>query len=112
MSEMLPKIPRSKWPQYVDKPQLESGRLLAVADRRSIGGPLVREHQTPDAGAIARDRPLRTLGFLAIAASTGGPPAIAKLLNEQFVCIKVDREERPDVDEIYLTAVQAQGLSR
>jgi uncharacterized protein YyaL (SSP411 family) len=31
---------------------------------------------------------------------------IAKLLNEQFVCIKVDREERPDLDEIYLTAVQ------
>ncbi|MCC7373030.1 MAG: DEAD/DEAH box helicase [Verrucomicrobiales bacterium] len=28
---MLPKIPRSKWSQYVDKPQLESGRLLAVA---------------------------------------------------------------------------------
>ena len=32
--------------------------------------------------------------------------AIAKLLNESFVCVKVDREERPDVDEIYMTAVQ------
>jgi uncharacterized protein YyaL (SSP411 family) len=31
---------------------------------------------------------------------------IAELLNEHFVCIKVDREERPDVDEIYMTAVQ------
>ncbi len=30
----------------------------------------------------------------------------AKLMNEHFVCIKVDREERPDVDEIYMTAVQ------
>ena len=30
----------------------------------------------------------------------------ARLLNENFVCIKVDREERPDVDEIYMTAVQ------
>ena len=31
---------------------------------------------------------------------------IAKYLNENFVCIKVDREERPDVDQIYMTAVQ------
>ena len=33
-------------------------------------------------------------------------PAIAKLLNESFISIKVDREERPDLDEIYMTAVQ------
>ena len=32
--------------------------------------------------------------------------AIAKLMNEHFVCIKVDREERPDVDAIYMTATQ------
>ena len=31
---------------------------------------------------------------------------VAKLMNDHFVCIKVDREERPDVDEIYMTAVQ------
>ncbi len=31
---------------------------------------------------------------------------IAEALNKDFVCIKVDREERPDVDEIYMTAVQ------
>ncbi len=31
----------------------------------------------------------------------------AKLLNENFICIKVDREERPDIDHIYMTAVQA-----
>jgi uncharacterized protein YyaL (SSP411 family) len=34
-------------------------------------------------------------------------PAIARLMNEQFVSIKVDREERPDVDSIYMQAVQA-----
>jgi uncharacterized protein YyaL (SSP411 family) len=34
-------------------------------------------------------------------------PAIAALMNERFVCIKVDREERPDVDAIYMDAVQA-----
>ena len=33
--------------------------------------------------------------------------AIAKYLNEHFVCIKVDREERPDVDKVYMTFVQA-----
>ncbi|MFO7912501.1 MAG: DUF255 domain-containing protein, partial [Desulfotignum sp.] len=32
---------------------------------------------------------------------------IAKYLNENFVCIKVDREERPDIDAVYMTAVQA-----
>jgi uncharacterized protein len=32
--------------------------------------------------------------------------AIAEQLNLHFVCIKVDREERPDVDQIYMTAVQ------
>ncbi len=31
---------------------------------------------------------------------------IAGLMNENFVCIKVDREERPDVDQIYMEAVQ------
>jgi uncharacterized protein len=33
--------------------------------------------------------------------------AIAALMNERFVNIKVDREERPDVDAIYMEAVQA-----
>ena len=31
---------------------------------------------------------------------------VAKIMNENFICIKVDREERPDVDQIYMTAVQ------
>lgn len=31
---------------------------------------------------------------------------VAKIMNDNFVCIKVDREERPDVDQIYMTAVQ------
>lgn len=33
--------------------------------------------------------------------------AIAKIMNENFVCVKVDREERPDVDKVYMTFVQA-----
>jgi len=31
---------------------------------------------------------------------------IAKMMNDNFVCIKVDREERPDLDSIYMNAVQ------
>jgi len=35
--------------------------------------------------------------------------AIAALLNELFVPVKVDREERPDVDRVYMNALQAMG---
>ncbi len=34
-------------------------------------------------------------------------PATAALLNDHFVCIKVDREERPDLDSLYMSAVTA-----
>ena len=34
-------------------------------------------------------------------------PGIAALMNERFVSVKVDREERPDIDSIYMAAVQA-----
>jgi uncharacterized protein len=30
--------------------------------------------------------------------------SIAAIMNENFVCIKVDREERPDLDSIYMQA--------
>ena len=33
--------------------------------------------------------------------------SVADYMNEHFVCIKVDREERPDVDQVYMDAVQA-----
>ena len=34
-------------------------------------------------------------------------PDVAAVMNERYVCVKVDREERPDVDAIYMDAVQA-----
>src|SRR5215831_10276276 len=34
---------------------------------------------------------------------------IAKLMNDWFVCIKVDREERPDIDNVYMTAIHVLG---
>ena len=33
-------------------------------------------------------------------------PGVAKLMNDAFVCIKVDREERPDIDDVYMTICQ------
>ncbi|SHI57315.1 hypothetical protein SAMN02745146_1070 [Hymenobacter daecheongensis DSM 21074] len=35
---------------------------------------------------------------------------IAAAMNAHFVCIKVDREERPDVDQVYMDALHAMGL--
>ena len=32
--------------------------------------------------------------------------ATARIMNENFICIKVDREERPDIDQVYMSAVQ------
>ena len=34
---------------------------------------------------------------------------IARLMNQHFICIKIDRERRPDVDEFYMTAVHVLG---
>jgi len=34
-------------------------------------------------------------------------PQVAAAMNERYVCVKVDREERPDVDAIYMDALQA-----
>ncbi|HIL81691.1 MAG TPA: thioredoxin domain-containing protein [Myxococcales bacterium] len=38
-------------------------------------------------------------------------PETAKYLNENFVAIKVDREARPDIDAVYMHAVQAMGIN-
>jgi len=35
---------------------------------------------------------------------------VAEVMNQHFVCVKVDREERPDVDASYMDAVQAMGV--
>jgi uncharacterized protein YyaL (SSP411 family) len=32
--------------------------------------------------------------------------SVAQIMNEHFVCIKIDREERPDIDQLYMSAVQ------
>ncbi|HYZ46191.1 MAG TPA: thioredoxin domain-containing protein [Actinomycetota bacterium] len=69
-----------------------------------------------DAFARAReaDKPvLLSVGYAAchwchvMAHESFEDPVTAKLMNEHFVCVKVDREERPDVDSVYMDAVQA-----
>jgi uncharacterized protein YyaL (SSP411 family) len=37
-------------------------------------------------------------------------PEVAEWMNKHFICIKVDREERPDLDQIYMDAVQAMNI--
>src|SRR6201991_4342526 len=64
--------------------------------------------------ARAEDKPLLvSIGYSAchwchvMAHESFEDPAIAALMNDQFVCIKVDREERPDIDAICMEACQA-----
>ena len=70
----------------------------------------------PDALARARllDRPIfLSIGYAAchwchvMERESFEDEATARLLNERFIAIKVDREERPDLDAIYMGAVQA-----
>ena len=70
----------------------------------------------PDALARAKplDRPIfLSIGYAAchwchvMERESFEDEATARLLNERFVAIKVDREERPDLDSIYMGAVQA-----
>ncbi|MGI9033902.1 MAG: thioredoxin domain-containing protein [Acidimicrobiales bacterium] len=66
------------------------------------------------ARARAEDRPiLLSIGYAAchwchvMAHESFEDPAAAAVVNEAFVPVKVDREERPDVDAVYMEAVQA-----
>ncbi|MFD2935051.1 thioredoxin domain-containing protein [Spirosoma flavum] len=69
------------------------------------------------AKAIAEDKPiLVSIGYSAchwchvMERESFEKDDVALVMNESFVCIKVDREERPDVDAIYMDAVQAMGV--
>ena len=66
------------------------------------------------ARARAEDKPiLLSVGYSAchwchvMAHESFEDPATAAVMNERFVNVKVDREERPDVDAVYMQAVQA-----
>jgi uncharacterized protein len=66
------------------------------------------------ARAKAEDRPvLLSVGYSSchwchvMAHESFESPEIAEVMNERFVCVKVDREERPDVDALYMQATLA-----
>jgi uncharacterized protein YyaL (SSP411 family) len=92
------------------KSQLGSSYLLDHADNpvdwRTWGGDALEE-------AALSDRPIfLSVGYAAchwchvMAHESFESEEIAQLLNEYFVPIKVDREERPDVDALYMAATQ------
>jgi uncharacterized protein YyaL (SSP411 family) len=66
------------------------------------------------AAAREKDRPiLLSIGYAAchwchvMERESFEDPEIAEVMNKGFICIKVDREERPDLDAIYMDAIQA-----
>ncbi|MEU6564924.1 thioredoxin domain-containing protein [Nocardia nova] len=66
------------------------------------------------AEAAARDVPiLLSVGYASchwchvMARESFSDPATAELMNANFVCVKVDREERPDIDAVYMSATVA-----
>ena len=68
------------------------------------------------AAAKAQNRPiLLSIGYAAchwchvMAHESFEDPHVADLMNLHFINIKVDREERPDIDQIYMTALHAMG---
>ncbi len=89
-----------------------------------LGSPYLREHADNPvrwwawgadalAAAANHDRPIfLSIGYAAchwchvMAQESFTRPEIATLLNDSFVSIKVDREERPDVDALYMSAAQ------
>jgi len=91
----------------------------------SESSPYLRQHAEnpvdwlpwgPDAFARARelDRPLIvSIGYSSchwchvMERESFDDPATAELMNANFVCVKVDREERPDVDALYMEALQS-----
>ena len=98
------------------------GQMNRLADETS---PYLRQHadnpvdwrpwgEEARAEARASDRPIfLSIGYSAchwchvMAHESFEDPAVAAVINEAFVPIKVDREERPDVDAIYMEATQA-----
>ncbi|MDP9638848.1 uncharacterized protein YyaL (SSP411 family) [Rhodococcus cercidiphylli] len=84
--------------------------------RQHADNPVHWQQWGPQALQSARDRDvpiLLSIGYSAchwchvMAHESFEDEAIAALMNEHFVCIKVDREERPDLDAVYMNATVA-----
>ena len=98
--------------------------LLQINNLESSRSPYLQQHasnpvhwqQWDDqilAVAKAQDKPLLiSIGYAAchwchvMAHETFEDETSARIMNENFICVKIDREERPDIDAIYMQAVQ------
>lgn len=96
----------------------------AKNDLQYSGSPYLRQHahnpvqwhewsDTILAKAQQEDKPIIiSIGYAAchwchvMARESFMDPEVAAYMNEHFICIKIDREERPDLDQIYMDAVQ------
>ena len=94
------------------------GREASPYLRQHAGNPVHWRPWSPAALAEAKalDRPiLLSIGYAAchwchvMAHESFESPEIAAVMNRLFVNIKVDREERPDIDQIYMAALSAMG---
>ena len=86
--------------QHADNP----GRLVAV-DTRGFRGGEAAQRPDPSLDRLRRLPLVPCHGARELLRRRQSPT----LLNENFVCIKVDREERPEVDQIYMRALHALG---
>ena len=98
----------------------EAANTLASATspylRQHADNPVHWQQWTPEAlaDAAARDKPiLLSVGYAAchwchvMAHESFEDDEVAAVMNAEFVCIKVDREERPDIDAVYMNATVA-----
>ncbi len=92
------------------------GAAMSPYLRQHKGNPVDWWEWGPEALAVAKelDRPiLLSVGYAAchwchvMAHESFEDPATAAYMNDHFVNIKVDREERPDIDAVYMRATQA-----
>ncbi len=118
------RFPRVKQPDSGNSPLIPADGQPRTNHLSGEKSPYLRQHandpvewypwgDTAFAVAAAKDRPV----FLSIGYSTCHwchvmaeesfrDGKVARILNESFVCIKVDREERPDIDRVYMAVCQ------
>src|SRR3990170_1986266 len=128
---MAGSIRRAQQARRCRRPRTQSSRPMAGRDRvvtnrlATETSPYLRQHREnpvdwypwgADAFAAARERDvpiLLSVGYSAchwchvMAHESFEDPEVADVMNRVFVNVKVDREERPDVDDIYMEATQA-----
>src|SRR5213595_2992766 len=97
-------------PCPIDWPTNRARTCFSTPTTRSIGIPGGKEAFE---AARSQDKPIfLSIGYSAchwchvMEHESFENPEIARLMNENFNNIKVDREERPDLDQVYMNAVQ------